>query len=260
MVNSIFIFWVIINALLLVYILQELMLTFAAFRAKKTSQTPQIDVYHMVTVQLPLYNEPFVVQRLLEACVQLNYPDGLLEIQILDDSTDQTSEIIQTFIVENAHYNYPIVHVQRSNRAGYKAGALAHGMKSAKGEFIAIFDADFLPDPDFLLKTIPHFQNNKIGVVQTRWGHINEKESLLTRAQAIMLNTHFSVEQLGRTAKKAYINFNGTAGVWRKTCINEAGGWEADTLTEDLDLSYRAQMKNWQFKYLFDVNPIRITG
>lgn len=239
------------NCLLLVYIIQEMVLVISAVISNKKSIIKKPEHLPKITIQLPLYNEPFVAERLLNACFELDYIKEFLEIQILDDSTDETSQIIKDVLVKNKLIS--VHHIQRENRAGFKAGALAFGLESATGEFVAVFDADFIPQANFLQKTIPHFSSPEVGVVQTRWGHINENTSLLTRAQAIMLNTHFSVEQLGRSAKSAYINFNGTAGVWRKTCIDDAGGWEADTLTEDLDLSYRAQIKNWKFKYLFDV-------
>ncbi len=253
MINGIFIFWLVVNSLLLIYILQEFVLTISALFSQKKSSKKTIEDFPIVTIQLPLYNEPFVVRRLLEACARLDYPKEKLEIQILDDSNDQTSEIIKDFLDNHIKDRAHFVHIQRVDRTGFKAGALAEGLKRAQGDFVAIFDADFVPYADFLLTTLPHFKNEKVGVVQTRWGHLNEEDSLLTRAQAIMLNTHFSIEQLGRSAKSAFINFNGTAGVWRKACIDDAGGWEADTLTEDLDLSYRAQIKKWKFKYLFDI-------
>jgi len=206
-----------------------------------------------ITVQLPLYNEKYVVERLLKAISKLEYPKDKLEIQILDDSSDETSSIIKSFMSKLGDDDFEFIHVQRENRIGYKAGALAYGMQSCKGEFLAIFDADFVPDPKFLLQTISFFQDPNIGLVQTRWLHINEDDSILTRAQTIMLNTHFGIEQLGRKNADGFINFNGTAGIWRKECIESAGGWQADTLTEDLDLSFRAQSIGWKFEYLFDV-------
>lgn len=250
--SFVIIFWVVLNLLLLLYILQEFILAVSAIKSKVDVKPAGQKSYPFVTIQLPLFNEPFVVERLLKSCANIDYPADKLEIQILDDSIDETPQIIESYLKE---YNGKITfsHVRRTNRIGFKAGALDYGLKESIGQFVAIFDADFVPHPDFLLQTIPHFQNKEVGVVQTRWGHINENDSLLTRAQAIMLNTHFSVEQLGRTAQNACINFNGTAGVWRKECIEDAGGWQADTLTEDLDLSYRAQLKGWRFQYLFDV-------
>ncbi|SHK51404.1 cellulose synthase family protein [Hymenobacter psychrotolerans] len=203
-----------------------------------------------VTVQLPLYNEVFVAERLIDACAALNYPLNLLHVQVLDDSTDETVALVAARV---AHYRALGVHidqVRRPDRQGYKAGALRYGLEHTDGELIAIFDADFVPEPDFLLRTVPYFQDAGLGVVQTRWGHLNEEYSLLTELQAFGLNAHFHVEQVGRTAGGHFINFNGTGGVWRRTCIEDAGGWHTDTLTEDLDLSYRAQLRGWRFHYL----------
>ena len=206
-----------------------------------------------VTVQLPMYNEMYVAERIIEKTAELDYPRDKFQIQVLDDSTDETKEIIANKVKELAAKGIDIIHIHRTDRTGYKAGALDSAMDKVSGEFIAIFDADFVPDTDFLLKTIPYFQDEKIGVVQTRWGHLNKTYSMLTELQAFGLNGHFAIEQGGRSANGHYINFNGTAGIWRKSCIADAGGWEHDTITEDLDLSYRAQMKGWQFKYLEDV-------
>ena len=206
-----------------------------------------------VTVQLPIFNEVYVVERLIEAVCAFNYPRDRFEIQLLDDSTDETTAIIREKIKPYVAQGFQIYHLRRSNRKGYKAGALQAGLQTAKGEFITIFDADFVPLPDFLLKTLPQFTESKTGMVQTRWGHLNKNYSLLTKLQAFGLNAHFSVEQTGRSHAGSYINFNGTAGIWRRACIVDAGGWSADTLTEDLDLSYRAQLKGWGFKYLEDV-------
>ena len=200
-----------------------------------------------VTIQLPVFNEQYVVDRLVEAVAKMNYPAELLEIQVLDDSTDQTADLLQRKIAEYPGHNFKYIH--RSDRAGFKAGALKEGLAKASGEFIAIFDADFVPDPDFLLKTIPYFSSEKVGMVQTRWTHLNKNYSLLTRLQAFALDAHFLIEQIGRNSQHAFINFNGTAGVWRKSCIIDAGDWQDDTLTEDLDLSYRAQRKGWEFVY-----------
>lgn len=251
MINAIFYFWVTINLLMLIYVLQELGLMFnALLRNRRRSKHTNIGDLPIVTVQLPLYNEKYVVERLLTAVSQLDYPKEKLEIQVLDDSTDETTEVISAFIAQS---DLDFAHIRRPDRTGFKAGALAYGMASCKGEFIAIFDADFVPKPEFLKETIPHFNNEKTGVVQTRWLHLNEDQSLLTRAQSVMLNTHFSIEQLGRSNANGYINFNGTAGIWRKLCIEDAGGWQADTLTEDLDLSFRAQARGWHFEYLFEV-------
>ena len=206
-----------------------------------------------VTVQLPIFNERYVIERLLTTIAKLEYPHDKLEIQVLDDSTDDS--IIQTakMIHDLAKSGLDIKHITRTNRSGFKAGALKEGLIVAKGDFIAIFDADFVPQKEWLLQTIPYFKDNAIGVVQTRWGHLNRNYSVLTKIQAFALDAHFTLEQVGRNSQSHFINFNGTAGVWRKECIIDAGNWESDTLTEDLDLSYRAQLKNWKFKYLVDV-------
>ncbi len=206
-----------------------------------------------VTVQLPIYNEPAVAERLIDACAQLAYPQRLLEIQVLDDSTDETADLAAARIESWHRRGVDIVHVRRAGRSGYKAGALANGMAFARGDLIAVFDADFLPAPDFLRRVVPEFDAPDVGLVQTRWAHMNENESLLTRVQAFGLDTHFAVEQRVRADVGCFINFNGTAGVWRRECIEDAGGWSADTLTEDLDLSYRAQLGGWRLKYLHEV-------
>jgi len=206
-----------------------------------------------VTIQLPLYNESYVVERLIRKVAEIDYPKDRFEIQILDDSNDETTQIAEATIQELKDTNVSIDLVRRPDRKGFKAGALAYGMGIAKGEFLAIFDADFLPEKDFLKKTIHYFKNKKVGVVQTRWTHINEDYSLLTKLQAFGLDAHFTIEQGGRNFGGHFINFNGTAGVWRRQCIDEAGGWSSDTLTEDLDLSYRAQLKGWEFQYLENV-------
>ncbi len=206
-----------------------------------------------VTIQLPIYNEKYVVNRLLDNIAKIEYPKSKLEIQVLDDSTDDSIDETAQRIGELQATGLDIQHIRRVNREGFKAGALKEGLTMAKGDFIAIFDADFLPDSDWLKKTVVYFKDEEIGVVQTRWGHINREYSTLTRIQAFALDAHFTLEQAGRNAKGHFINFNGTAGIWRKECILDAGNWEGDTLTEDLDLSYRAQLKNWKFKYLEDV-------
>ena len=203
-----------------------------------------------VTIQLPLYNERYVVERLIDNIVKINYPADKLEIQVLDDSTDDTSSVCKKKIEEYIQKGINIDYLRRDHRDGFKAGALREGLAKAKGEFIAIFDADFMPAPEFLLQTIPHFKDPKTGVVQTRWEHINENYSLITRLQAFQLNVHFTIEQGGRQKGGYMLQFNGTAGVWRREAIIDAGGWQPDTLTEDLDLSYRAQLKGWRIKYL----------
>ncbi len=204
----------------------------------------------IVTVQLPLFNELYVTQRLIDAVCDLDYPKELLEIQVLDDSTDESLALTTGLVAEKQKLGFNIVQIQRSKNIGFKAGALQNGLIQAKGEFVAIFDADFLPEKDFLTNLIPYFNDSKIGMVQSRWGHINKDYSLLTKVQGFGLDGHFTVEQTGRNAASLFMNFNGTAGIWRKQCIEEAGGWQHDTLTEDLDLSYRAQLKGWEFKYV----------
>src|SRR6266481_6806280 len=204
----------------------------------------------LVTVQLPLYNERYVARRLLEAVGALDYPSDRLEIQVLDDSTDDTGAIIDETASQLRARGLTVVHLHRRERTGFKAGALAAGLKEARGEFVAIFDADAVPEPDFLRKTIPHFTEPRVAVVQTRWGHLNREFSLLTVAQALGIDGHFAVEQSARFWGNLLLNFNGTAGVWRKAAIEDAGGWTHDTLTEDLDLSYRAQLRHWRILYL----------
>jgi cellulose synthase/poly-beta-1,6-N-acetylglucosamine synthase-like glycosyltransferase len=190
---------------------------------------------------------------LLKCINQIEYPREKLEVQVLDDSTDESVELTRGLVEDLKIDGLDIVQIRRKNRVGFKAGALKEGLTSAKGEFIAIFDADFLPQSNWLLQTVSQFENEEIGVVQTRWSYINRDYSILTQVQAFALDAHFTLEQVGRNSKGHFMNFNGTAGVWRKTCILDAGNWEGDTLTEDLDLSYRAQLKNWKFKYLEDV-------
>ena len=221
---------------------------------KKTSCSMEGKEWPRVTIQLPVYNELYGVERLLASIAKIDYDKSKLDIQLLDDSTDESFEVAAVKVKELQALGFDISHIQRPERKGYKAGALAYGMQRIKGEFIAIFDADFIPDHLFLRKTIPHFYaSDEIGVVQTRWQHLNKNYSFLTKLQAFALDAHFTVEQVGRNSLGHFINFNGTAGVWRKTCIVDAGGWQSDTITEDLDLSYRAQMKGWKFTYLEDV-------
>jgi cellulose synthase/poly-beta-1,6-N-acetylglucosamine synthase-like glycosyltransferase len=225
------------------------------FKKKELQQFTKVspEFIPKVTIQLPLFNELYVVERLIDKVCELDYPKDKLEIQIVDDSTDESIQISQKKVVEWRGKGIDIVYLHRTNRKGYKAGALEDALVSAKGDFIAIFDADFLPEKNFLQRTIPHFKNDKIGMVQTRWGHLNRNYNLLTKLQAFALDAHFTIEQVGRNAKDGFINFNGTAGVWRKECIIDSGNWSPDTLTEDLDLSYRAQLKDWQFVFLENV-------
>ena len=212
-----------------------------------------------VTVQLPIYNEMYVADRLIDAVCQLDYPRDLLEIQVLDDSTDETTTIAERAVRRHALRGVKISYIHRTDRRGYKAGALEAGLKVASGEYVAIFDADFLPSPEFLRRTIHFFTNPQIAMVQARWGHINENYSLLTKIQAILLDGHFVLEHGGRNRAGLFFNFNGTAGIWRRTAIADAGGWQHDTLTEDLDLSYRAQLRGWRFVFLHDlVSPAEV--
>jgi cellulose synthase/poly-beta-1,6-N-acetylglucosamine synthase-like glycosyltransferase len=207
----------------------------------------------IVTVQLPIYNEMYVADRLIDAVCRIEYPRELLEIQVLDDSTDETTSVAERAVRRNAARGIDITYIHRKDRTGYKAGALEAGLKVAKGEYVAIFDADFVPTPDFLQRTIQFFSDPKVGLVQARWGHINQEYSLLTKIQAILLDGHFVLEHGGRNRSGLFFNFNGTAGIWRRSTIGDAGGWQHDTLTEDLDLSYRAQLKGWQFIFLQDL-------
>lgn len=245
--------------LIFMYALAQLNLLYNYLSSKKvTDNSKTFDFSNpeeipFVTIQLPVFNEMYVMDRLLDNIALIDYPKDKLEIQVLDDSTDETVQTTFEHVEKLKQTGLNIQHITRTDRSGFKAGALKEGLEVAKGEFIAIFDADFLPKPNWLKRTIPYFKDKKIGVVQTRWGHINRDYSILTKIQAFALDAHFTLEQVGRSSKGHFINFNGTAGVWRKTCILDAGNWEGDTLTEDLDLSYRAQLKNWKFKYLEDV-------
>ncbi|NKB90130.1 MAG: glycosyltransferase [Acidobacteria bacterium] len=206
-----------------------------------------------VTVQLPIFNELYVVEQLIDAVGALDYPADRLEIQVLDDSTDRTAAAAATAVARLRARGIDAVHMHRKRRDGFKAGALRRGLRSARGEFVAVFDADFAPAPDFLRRVIPHFQSEGVGMVQARWSHRNREANLLTRLQAVLLDAHFTIEHTARQRAGRFFNFNGTAGVWRRQAIDDAGGWHHDTLTEDLDLSYRAQLAGWQFIYLDDV-------
>lgn len=245
--------------LIFMYSLAQLNLLFNYLSSKKVKDdSPKFDLSNpdeipYITIQLPVYNEMYVMERLLDNIAKIDYPKDKLEIQVLDDSTDETVETTLKHVQQLQSTGLDIKHITRTDRKGFKAGALKEGLETAKGSIIAIFDSDFLPQKDWLKHTIPYFKDEAIGVVQTRWGHINRNYSILTRIQAFALDAHFTLEQVGRNSKGHFINFNGTAGLWRKTCIIDAGNWEGDTLTEDLDLSYRAQLKNWKFKYLEDV-------
>jgi cellulose synthase/poly-beta-1,6-N-acetylglucosamine synthase-like glycosyltransferase len=219
-------------------------------KAPNEALPPPLAALPRVTIQLPIYNEMYVADRLIDAVCEMDYPRDLLEVQVLDDSTDETTEIAELAVRRHAARGFDISYLHRVDRTGYKAGALEAGLRVAKADFIAIFDADFIPPKDFLLKTLPHFTEPNIGMVQARWGHINQDYSLLTKIQAILLDAHFVLEHGGRNRAGCFFNFNGTAGVWRREAIDSAGGWQHDTLTEDLDLSYRAQLIGWKFKFL----------
>jgi len=235
----------------------NLLFNYIKYRKKNKNQPkPNLSVFEelpVVTIQLPVYNEMYVMERLLNNIAQIDYPKDKLEIQVLDDSTDESLERTKKHIEALQQTGLDIKHITRTVRTNFKAGALKEGLETAKGEFIAVFDADFLPQKDWLKLTLPYFIDEQIGVVQTRWGHLNRDYSLLTKVQAFALDLHFTLEQVGRNSQQHFINFNGTAGIWRKTCIIDAGNWQGDTLTEDLDLSYRAQLNNWKFKYLENV-------
>lgn len=206
-----------------------------------------------VTVQLPIYNERHVIGRLIDAACALEWPRDRLQVQVLDDSTDATRELAAAAVGAHRALGFPIVHLPRESRQGYKAGALAAGLARASGEFLAVFDADFVPAPDFLRRTLPAFADPTVGMVQARWGHLNGKDGLLPRLQATLLDGHFLVDHAARERGDLCFNFNGTAGVWRRCCLVQAGGWQSDTVTEDLDLSYRAQLRGWRFAYAADV-------
>ncbi len=247
----------------------KLLYDYFAHRHNVPSAPPSVTDWPKVTIQLPIFNERYVIERLVDAVAQFDYPRELLDIQVLDDSTDETREVARTCVERHAAQGLPITYIPRTNREGFKAGALENGLRTAHGEFVAIFDADFIPQSDFLRRTIPHFLNpdggEKIGMVQTRWTYLNSDYSLLTRVETILLDGHFVIEHGGRSRRGTFFNFNGTAGVWRRAAIDSAGGWEHDTLTEDTDLSYRAQLKGWKFVYLPEIEcaselPVDMNG
>ncbi|MGI8820994.1 MAG: cellulose synthase family protein [Chthoniobacterales bacterium] len=226
---------------------------FLKHRRRPTLPVSQFEKLPKVTVQLPIFNEIYVVERLLKSVSELDYPRELLQIQVLDDSTDETRDLTRRCVAELQGRGLNVELSHRTDRTGFKAGALETGLETAEGEFICILDADFVPQPDLLQLTIHYFTNPKVGMIQTRWGHLNRKYSLLTRVQAMFLDGHLLLEQTARSRSGRFFNFNGTAGLWRRSCIEEAGGWQHDTLTEDLDLSYRAQLAGWKFIFLPDV-------
>jgi len=248
------ILYVISAAFLAVYGYNSLLLAYIRRNRTKPIQRKSVSedyAWPHVTVQLPLYNERYVAQRLIEAISAFDYPRDRLQIQVLDDSSDDTVEIIQQSVNAQRLDGFDIEHIRRKERIGFKGGALEYGLNTAKGEFIAIFDADFMPESSYLKEIVPYFDDDPlIGCLQARWGHLNEESSWMTRAQANGIDGHFIVEQAVRSAAGLFLNFNGTAGIWRKTCIQDAGGWHHDTLTEDLDLSYRAQLKGWKIRFV----------
>jgi cellulose synthase/poly-beta-1,6-N-acetylglucosamine synthase-like glycosyltransferase len=250
------------------YGLHRYALVYMYYRNRKnrtTEPSSQFTELPRVTVQLPIFNEQYVVDRLVDSICKLEYPKDKLDIQVLDDSTDETVEVARAVVDRYAALGHPITYIHRTNREGFKAGALQNGMATSKGEFIAIFDADFVPHEDWLLRVVHHFADPNIGMVQTRWTHLNRSYSFLTQVEAILLDGHFILEHGGRSRSNVFFNFNGTAGMWRRAAIEEAGGWEHDTLTEDTDLSYRAQLKGWKFRYVQDIEcpaelPIEMTA
>jgi cellulose synthase/poly-beta-1,6-N-acetylglucosamine synthase-like glycosyltransferase len=222
-------------------------------KSKNIRRIPVLDKFPEVTIQLPIFNEKYTIERLLASVTHLDYPADKLQIQVLDDSTDDTALLTRKLVDEYKAQGINIEWIHRTDRTGYKAGALAYGLQWASGELLAIFDADFVPAADWLKKTVPYFVNKQLGCLQTRWGHTNRKYNSLTQVEAMAIDGHFIVEQSVRSQNHFLLNFNGTAGVWRRSCIEDAGGWQWDTLTEDLDLSYRAQMRGWKIDYLPDV-------
>ncbi len=244
--------------ILSIYCLHRLYLVsvYYFYKDKEVKPKKKFKPLPFVTIQLPIYNEKYVVKRLIESAININYPKEKFEIQILDDSTDETSIIIATLVDKYKKDGFNISHIKRESRIGFKAGALQYGLQFANGDFIAIFDADFVIPEDFLLKTIHYFKNSKVGLVQTCWDYINRNYSILTKVQSLMLDGHFIIEHFSRNRSGKFFNFNGTAGIWRKKAIIDAGGWHSDTLTEDLDLSYRAQLKGWKFIFLKDLKSI----
>jgi cellulose synthase/poly-beta-1,6-N-acetylglucosamine synthase-like glycosyltransferase len=245
----------VVLVILAAYGMHRYYLVYAYFKHRQNvpGPPPSIPAWPKVTIQLPIYNERYVIERLVDAVVRFDYPQDLLDVQVLDDSTDETQEVARACVERYQALGFPIRYLHRTDRTGYKAGALAEGLDSATGEFVAIFDADFLPSPDFLRKAIPYFTDPKIGMVQGRWTYLNRNYSALTEVETILLDGHFVMEHGARSRSGSFFNFNGTAGVWRRCTIDQAGGWQHDTLTEDTDLSYRAQLVGWKFLYLPDI-------
>lgn len=257
LVLALLVYYIAVWAVICVYGLHRYWVVWIFLRNKGWKSAPQpqtrFDALPKVTVQLPMFNERHVAERIIQTCCQLDYPRDKLQIQVLDDSTDESAQIAQRCCERMAAAGHDVQYVHRADREGFKGGALAHGMKTSTGEFIAVFDADFVPPPNILNNTIHHFTDASIGMVQTRWAHLNRDDSILTKVQSMLLDGHFVIEQTARACTGRWFNFNGTAGVWRRTCIEEAGGWQHDTLTEDTDLSYRAQLAGWRFQYLPNV-------
>ena len=245
-----------VMVILAMYGIHRYQLVYNYFKNRKNvpGPPPEIASWPTVTVQLPIYNERYVIERLIDTVAQFDYPRELLDIQVLDDSTDQTQAVARDCVDRYRALGVPITYIHRDNREGYKAGALQEGLKTATGEFVAIFDADFIPPADFLRRTVPYFVDPKLAMVQTRWSYVNRNYSTLTEVEAIMLDGHFAIEHSSRFRSGLFFNFNGTAGIWRRSAIEDAGGWQHDTLTEDTDLSYRAQIRGWQFLYLPEID------
>jgi cellulose synthase/poly-beta-1,6-N-acetylglucosamine synthase-like glycosyltransferase len=231
----------------------QLVYNFYKNRKNVPGPPPEIAAWPKVTVQLPIYNERYVIERLVDAVAQFDYPRELIDIQVLDDSMDLTQEVARDCVERHQALGVPITYLHRDNREGFKAGALQEGLKSAAGELVAIFDADFIPPADFLRRTVPYFTDGNIAMVQTRWSYINRNHSKLTEVEAILLDGHFAIEHSSRYRSGLFFNFNGTAGIWRRSAIEDSGGWQHDTLTEDTDLSYRAQLRGWRFLYLPEI-------
>lgn len=240
--------------ILFVFGLHGFIMIFYHQKYRNVKPVPKEDVIPegTVTIQLPIYNEMYVIERLINAICDMDFPREKMEIQVLDDSTDETVDVVAGIVADKKALGFDIHHIRRGSREGFKAGALKEGLRIAKGEYVAIFDADFVPKKDFLKKTLPHFSDEKVGMVQTRWEHLNGDYSIMTKAQALALDGHFVIEQNVRNRAGFFFSFNGTGGIWRKECIEDAGNWHSDTLTEDLDLSYRAQLNGWRFVYLKD--------
>src|SRR6266508_3586776 len=245
----------VVLTLLAMYGTHRAMMVWLYFRHRRNVPRPAGDLHVLprVTMQLPIYNEVYVVERWIEAVAAIDYPRELLEIQVLDDSTDETREVAQRVVARYRALGYRMAHLTRADRKGFKAGALQAGLEAARGEFLMIFDADFVPTPEILRASLPYFSDPSVAMVQARWEHLNRDYSLLTRIQSIFLDGHFVIEHTARHRSGRFFNFNGTAGIWRRTCLEDAGGWQSDTLTEDLDASYRAQLAGWRFVYLQDV-------